>query len=100
MDSIRDSVFITNCLISSSVCLPTRAARINPLESARLNPIQQSPTSGSWAQHWFCFLRQMTTSHRHSLPQFERLEPQRYAPARLSGSQHEQYSRRYCKQVR
>ncbi len=42
------SVLMTNCSISSSVCLPTRAARIKPLDWARLNPIQQSPASRSW----------------------------------------------------
>lgn len=67
------SVLNTNCSIRSSVCLPTRAVRIKPLELTRLRPIQQSPTSRSWVEHCFCFLKQMTTVHRRSLLRFARL---------------------------
>lgn len=64
---------MTSWAISSSVCLPTRAARIKPLDSARLLPIERSATSRSWAQHCFCFLRQMTTVHLHSPPRSQLL---------------------------
>ena len=91
LHSVLPSVFITNCSMSASVCLPTQAARINPLELARLKPIQQSPASSSWAQHCFCFLRQMTTSHPHSPPPFVPLGLRHCEPIVLFDWQHEQY---------
>lgn len=59
----------------------------------------QSPASSSWGRHCLCFLKQTTTAHPHSLPQFAQLQPQRYAPTEPADWQREQYSPRCCRQV-
>ena len=88
LHSVFPSVLMTNCSIKASVCLPTQAARIKPLEQARLNPTQQSPMFSSRGVHCFCFCQRMTrqnreesfppiiaaTSHQHSLLRFRLLE--------------------------
>jgi hypothetical protein len=70
LQSVLPSVMTISSSSISSVCLPTRAVRINPLVSARLRLIQQSPTSNSRVRHCFCFFGQMTTFRQHSLLQY------------------------------
>ncbi len=83
---VLPSVLTNNSINNRSVCLPTRAAKINPLVCAKLNATQQSPTWISSGWHCFCFFLQTTRTRRLQSDWFQPLAPPGYAPFALSHS--------------
>ena len=63
LQSVFPSVLTINSSMNWSVCFPTLALRISPLDDAWVIPIQQSPTIISSGRHRFCFFGQMTRTH-------------------------------------